>query len=198
MSRNTKVNASSSRRAPAQTHLVVGTVVESADPYPRPPDPIIDFREIHERVESWKANISSTPLSQTDTQDAELDQSIMGNIRQPSQLDFPTVKQRRGDVAKAMKRKNSSSSRKDQATSRYFPAPKSLDAVNHDIGGMTTNVSQPRGSNVHSAPRSQHEASDENLVIRPRPSPTRPIAAGRESIQQVSEVRWISAAFLAF
>jgi hypothetical protein len=197
MSRNTKVNASSSRRAPAQTHLVVGTVVESADPYPRPPDPIIDFREIHERVESWKANILSTPLSQADTQDAELDQSVMGNIRQPSQLDFPTVKQRRGDVAKATKRKNSSS-RKDQATSRYFPAPKSLDAADHDTGGMTTNVSQSRGSNVHPAARSQHEASDENLVIPPRPSPTRPIAAGRESIQQVSEVRWISAAFLAF
>jgi hypothetical protein len=198
-SRNTKVNASS-RTVPAQTYLEAGTAAESADPYPRP-YPIIDVREIRERVENWQANVLSTPLSQPDAQSAELNQLIhIGNVRQLSQLDFPTVKQRRSDVAKTTKRKNSPS-RKDQATSRYFraaAAPKPPDAANHDTEGMTTSISQPRGTNVGSAPRSQHEAFDNNLVIAQRPSPTPVPEVGRERIQQVSEVRRITAAFLTF
>ena len=182
----------SSRTVPvhAQTYLEPGTAAESAGPYPRP-SPITDLREIRERVENWKANVLSTPLSQADTQDAELNQLHIGNVRQPSQLDFPTVTQRRSDVAKTKKRKNSPS-RKDQATSRYFravSAPKSPDAANHDTEGMTTSISQPRGTNVDPAPRSQHEAFNKNLVIAQRPSPTPVPAIGRESIQQVSEVR---------
>lgn len=177
--------------------MEAGTAAESTDPYPRPS--IVDVREIRERVENWQANVLSTPLSQADTQNAELNQLIhIGNVRQPSQLDFPTVKQRRSDVAKTTRRKNSLSL-KDQATSRYFravAAPKSPDAANNDTEGMTTSVPQPRGTNVNPAPRSQHEAFDKNLVIAQRPSPTPVPAVGREGIQHVSEVRRITAAFL--
>jgi hypothetical protein len=179
------------RESLAQTHLEAsGTAAENADPYPRPPDPMFDFREIRERVENWKANVLSAPLSQADTQDAELNQLILiGNVKQPSQLDFPAVKPRRSDVAKALKRKNSRS-RKGQATSRYFrtaAAPKLPDAANHDTEGVTRTISQPRGSNVDPTPCAQREAFEENLVAE-RPSSPLAIAAGRESIQQVSEV----------
>jgi hypothetical protein len=101
-----------------------------------------------------------------------------------------------------MKRKNSPSG-KDQATSRYFravSAPKSPDAANHDIEGMTKSISQPRprGSHVDPAPRSQHEVSDENRVTAQRSSPTPFIATSPESMQQVSEVRRVTAVILTF
>lgn len=172
-------------------------MAESTDPYPRPS--IVDVREIRERVEDWQANVLSTPLSQAGSQNAELNQPIhIGNVRQPSQLDFPTVKQRRSDVAKTTRLKNSPS-RKDHATSRYFravAAPKSPGAANDDTEGMTTSVSKLRGTNVNLAPRSQHEAFDKDLVIARRPSPTPVPAVSREGIQQVSEVRPVTAAFL--
>ena len=163
------------------------TAAESADPYPRPPDPVFDFREIRERVENWKVNVLSAPLSQ-----AELNQPVpVGDVMQPSQLDFPTVKQRRGDVVKTTKRKNSPS-RKGHSTSRsrYFravTAPKSPDAAN---------LSQPQGLNVDSMLHySPAEALDEDSIIAQRPSHITVTAAGRGNIQQVSEVRQTSAAF---
>jgi len=166
-----------------------------ADPYPRNPDPIFDSREVHERVESWKANLLSAPLSQADSQDAELNQPIhLGDVRQPSQLDFPTVKQRRCDIAKTTKHKNSPS-RKDRSTSRYFravAAPKSPDAANCDTEAVTSSVSKPQGSNVDPMRHSQAEPLDEDLMIAQSPSSTPVRAAGPENIQQVSEVWQIS------
>lgn len=189
MSRKTKVN-SSSRKVPPQTYLEVGMTAESADPYPRPPDPVFDFREIRERVENWKANVLSDPLSQADSQGTELNQPIpTGGVRQPSQLDFPTVEQRRRDVIKTMKRKNSPS-RKGHSTSRYFravAAPKSPDAANRGTD-MTTTLSQPQGLNVDSMLHSPAEALDEDSIVARRPSRTTLTAAGRGNIQQVSEV----------
>jgi hypothetical protein len=163
---------------------------ESADPYPRPPDPMFDFREIRERVEKWKANVLPTPLPQADSHDAELCQPIpVRDVRQPSQLDFPTIKQRRSDVVKTMKRKNSPS-RKGHATSRYFRAvagAKSHDAANRDTD-LATSFSQPQGLNVDPMLHSPPEALDENSVIARRPLHTTVKAADRGHIQQVSEV----------
>jgi hypothetical protein len=172
------------------------TAAESADPYPRPPDPVLDFREIRERVENWKVNVLSAPLSQTDSKVTELNQPVpVGDVRQPSQLDFPTVKQRRSDVVKTMKRKNSP--RKGHSTSRYFravTAPKSPDAANR--GDIATSLSQPQGLNVDSMLHySPAEALDEDSIIARRPSHITVTAAGRGNIQQVSEVRQTSAAF---
>ena len=198
MSKKTKVNGSS-RNVPPQAYLKVGmTAAESADPYPRPPDPVSDFREIRERVENWKVNVLSTPLSQADSQDTELNQPVpVGDVRQPSPLDFRTVKQRRSDVVKTMKRKNSPS-RKGHSTSRYFravTAPKSPDAANRGTG-VTKSLSQPQGLNADSMLRySPAEALDEDSIIARRPSHISVTAAGRGNIQQVSEVRQTSAAF---
>lgn len=173
-----------------QTYLEVGMTAESADPYPRPPDPMFDLREIRERVENWKTNVLPTPLPQADSQDAELCQPIpVGDVRQPSQLEFPTAKQRRSDVVKTAKRKNSPP-RKGHSTSRYFRAVaglKSPDAANRDTD-LTTSRYQPQGLNVDTMPHSPTEALDEDSVIARRPSHTAVKAADRGHIQQVSEV----------
>ncbi|KAI0255178.1 hypothetical protein BJV78DRAFT_750108 [Lactifluus subvellereus] len=63
-----------------------GVPHEGADPYPRPPIPVSDPREIRDRVEKWQANPAHV-------EDGE----------RPSPLNFPTVKRRRSDVVKAMK-----------------------------------------------------------------------------------------------
>jgi hypothetical protein len=173
-----------------QTYLEVGTTAESEDPYPRPPDPMFDFSEIRERVENWKATVLPTPLPQADNKGAELCQPIpVGDVRQPSQLDFPTVKQRRSDVVKTTKRKNSPP-HKGHSTSRYFravAAPKSPDAANRDTD-LTTSPSQPQGLNVDTVLHSPTEALDEDSVIARKPSQTTVKAADRGHIQQVSEV----------
>lgn len=186
MSRTTKVNGSS-KRVFTTTHLEVGIAVEGADPCPRPPVVVFDLREIRERVEDWQANVLSTPSRQ----DSALNQSTHVG-EQPSPLNFPTVKQRRSDVSKAMKRK-ASPSRKDHSTSRYFRGvadskfPDS-DGVNRDTEGVA-NVFEPRGPNVEPTSHSRAGALGEDPDTTQRGLPTSDAVAGQQNIQQVSEVR---------
>jgi hypothetical protein len=142
---------------------------ESADPYPRPPVPIFDPREIRERVENWQANVVSAP--QVHRLDSELYQSThVGDAKQLSPLNFPIVKQRRRDVSKSMKRKGSPS-RKDHSTSRYFRG-----------------VTDPKFADSH-AVNSPAEALGEDADTARRGLPTSDTAASPKNIQQVSEVR---------
>jgi hypothetical protein len=186
MSRTTKVNGSSKRVFPT-THLKVGIAAKNADPYPRPPPPVFDLREIRERVEGWQASVLSAPSPR---QDSELIRSThAGDGKQPSPLNFPMVKQRRSNVSRAMKRK-ASPSRKDHSTSRYFrgvadskfPDP---DGVNE---GVTTSLFEPRGSNVEPTSHSRAEVLGEDTDTTRRGLPPSDTAAGQQNIQQVSEV----------
>lgn len=175
-----------------RTHLEAGITAENADPYPRPPVPVSDLREIRERVENWQAKVLSSPFPQVHS---ELSRSThVGDAKQSSPLNFPIVKQRRGDVAKAMKRKDSPSC-KDH-TSRFFrgvadPKFPDADGVNRDTEAvvMTTRPSEPCGSNVGHTLHSRAEALGEHSDTAPKSSPVQETAAGQQNIQQVSEVR---------
>ena len=110
----------------------------------------------------------------------------VGDARQSSPLNFPIVKQRRSDVAKAMKRKDSPSC-KDQSTSRFFrgtPDPKF-----RDTEAVITRPSEPCVSNVGRALHSRAGALGDQPDATPKSSPISETAAGQQNIQQVSEVR---------
>jgi hypothetical protein len=99
----------------------------------------------------------------------------VNHAKQLSPLDFPIVKQRRSDVAKAMKRKDSASC-KDHSTSRFFPGvtvPKFCDA-------------EPCGSNVGPM-YSRVGALGEHPDATPKSSLVPETVAGQKNIQQVSE-----------
>ncbi|KAI9436221.1 hypothetical protein H4582DRAFT_2130111 [Lactarius indigo] len=158
------------------------------NPYPRPPLPTFNLGEIRERVENWQANVASAPLSQADpdplpsTEDAE----------RLSPLNFPIVKRRKNDVAKAMKRKRKASPDRAYTTSRYFRGDGLADrmshhheaqAVNRDAGCVTpTPRSVPPGSNAELTPRSRVESPEE--IVRKPVAITAPVP---ESIHQIAE-----------
>ncbi len=105
---------------------------------------------------------------------------------------FPIVKQRRSDVAKAMKCKDSSS-RKDHSTSRYFcgvadPMFPDTDAINRVAGAVTTRPSQLCDSNVRRTSHSP-EAPGEHPNTARKSSLISDKASGQQNIQQVSEVQ---------
>ena len=180
--------------------MEAGIAVENADPYPRPPVPVFDPREIRERVESWQAHVLPSPLPQV-SEDFELNRSThLGNAKQSSQLNFPIVKQRRSDVAKAMKRKDSPSC-KDHSTSRFFrgvadPKFHDNDGINRDTEIVTTRPSDPCGSNAGRTLYSRAGALGEHPDAAPKSSLISETATGQQNIQQVSEVRQISAAIV--
>ena len=170
--------------------MEAGIAAESADPYPRPPVPVFDLREIRERVENWQARVLTSPFPQVHGEDVELNQSaLLGDAKQSNQLNFPIVKQRGSDVAKAMKSKDS----KGHSTSRFFrgvadPKFHDTDGVNRDTEheGVTTRPSDPCGSNVGRTLHSRAGALGEH------PDSAQPIsetAASRQNIQEVPEVR---------
>ena len=174
--------------------MEAGIAAENADPYPRPPVPVSDLREIRERVENWQAQVSPSPFPQVHNEDVALNRSThLLDVKRSSQLDYPIVKQRRSDVAKAMKRKDSPSC-KDRSTSRFFrgvPDRKSrdTDGVNRDTGAVTTRPSEPCGSNVGDTLYSRAGALGEHPDTAPKSSPISESTAGQQNIQQVSEVR---------
>jgi hypothetical protein len=173
--------------------LEAGIATENADPYPRPPVPVFDVREIRERVENWQAHMLPSPPPQVHREDFELNRSThFGDTKQPSQLNFPIVKQRRSFVAKAMKRKDSPSC-KNHSTSRFFrgtadPKLSDADGVNRDTEAVTTRRSEPCGSNVERALCSR-VGDCEHPDTAPKGSPSSETAADQQNIQQVSEVR---------
>jgi hypothetical protein len=177
-----------------RTHLEAGIVAENADPYPRPPVPVFDLREICERVENWQASVLSSPFPRVHSEVFELNRSThVGDAKRSSQLASPITKQRRGDVAKAMKRKDSPSC-KDHSTSRFFrgaAVPKfgDTDDVDRDTEAVTTRPSEPHGSNVGRTLHSQAGALGEHPDTAPKSSPISETTAGQQNIQQVSEVR---------
>ncbi|KAH9053745.1 hypothetical protein EDB87DRAFT_1835131 [Lactarius vividus] len=160
------------------------------NPYPRPPVPTFDLGEIRERVENWQANVASVPLSQPDpdplhsTEDAE----------RLSPLNIPTVKRRKSDVARAMKRKRKASPHRDYTTSRYFrgdgPADRNshheAQAVNRDAECVTPAPrSVPPGSNAELTPHSRAESPENARKLSPIPvAITAPVP---ESIYQIAE-----------
>ena len=170
-----KVNASV-RHFVLQTHTEAGVPSEGADPYPRPPIPVFDSREIRDRVEKWQANVLSAPLSQADNHNSELNQPPhVKDGERPLPLNFPTVKRRKSDVVKAMKRKRNPS-RKNHSTSRYFPRiadPTFSESANRNNEGVFPTCSLPCGSPTPATPPSQ------------------------ENIRQVSEVRRIPVSILS-
>ena len=177
------------------------------NPYPRPPVPIFDLGEIRERVENWKATVVSAPLSQADSQSPHSNQPRQSaeDVEQLSPLNFPIVKRRKSDVAKAMKRKRKTSSDRDYITSRYFrgdgPADRmspQAQAVNRDAECVTPAPrSVARCSNAELTPhsRSESQGHDPELVHRLSPTPA-PITAP-ENIHQIAEVRQSHAAILS-
>jgi hypothetical protein len=174
------------REHSSQNSLEAGTAAENADPYPRPPVPVFDLREIRERVENWQAHVLPSPFSQVHSEDFELNRSThLGDAKQLSQLNFPIVKQRNSDVAKAMKRKDNPSCQ-DHSTSRFFrgvadPKVREANGVNRDTEAVTTRPSEPCGSNVGRPLHSEAGALSEHPDIA--------TASGQQNIQQVSEVR---------
>ena len=194
ISRTTKVNGSSEIAFSTGTHLEAGMAVESADPYPRPPVPVFDLHEIRERVENWQADVLSAPLSQVHRQDPELNRSThVGDAKQTSPLNFPIVKQRRGDVSNSMKRKDGPS-RKDHSKSRYFrgvadPNFPDSNGINRDTEGVTTSHSEPRGSNLGPTSHSRAEALGGHPDVARRDLSTFDTVGDQQNIQQVSEVR---------
>ncbi|KAI0294665.1 hypothetical protein B0F90DRAFT_1274747 [Multifurca ochricompacta] len=145
-----------------------------ADPYPRPPVPVLDLRETRERVENWQANVLSAPLSQVDSGDPEQkNQSVpVEDDRRSPPLKFPTVKRRKDNVVKVMKHPN---------------LPENLKC---DAQGAIRVASPPRGSNVELTPRSRKVALGMVPKIARTPSPPTPNTASiPENIHQVSEVR---------
>jgi hypothetical protein len=184
-----------------RTHLQAGVVdgpQPEVNPYPRPPVPIFDLGEIRERVENWKANVVSAPLSQLASLDQDPDSSQLRRSaeEQLPPLNFPTVKRRKGDVAKAMKHKRKASSDRDYTTSRYFRGDGLADrlsleaqAVNRDAECVTPAPrSVARRSNAELTPHSHAETPDEDLepITMRRLSPT---PAAPENIHQIAEVR---------
>ena len=179
-----------------RTHLQAGVVDGSqVNPYPRPPVPIFDLGEIRERIENWKANLVSAPLSQPESQVPDPSQPRQSAEDQLSPLNFPTVKRRKSDhVAKAMKRKRKASSDRDYTTSRYFRGDGLADrmslepqTVNRDAECVTpAPPSVARRSNAELTPHSRAESTDEDPetnTMRKLP-PTAP-----ENIHQIAEVR---------
>lgn len=169
------------------------------NPYPRPPVPIFDLGEIRERVENWKANVVSAPLSQLASQDQDQGSSQLRHSaeEQLSPLNFPTVKRRKGDIAKAMKPKRKTSSDRDYTTSRYFRGDGLADrmsleaqAVNRDAECVTPAPrSVARRSNAELTPHSHAESPVED----PEPNRLSPTpGAIPENIHQIVEVRHFS------
>lgn len=164
------------------------------NPYPRPPVPIFDLGEIRERVENWKATVVSAPLSQLESQDHASSQLRHSAEEQLSPLNFPTVKRRKADIAKAMKRKRKASSDRDYTTSRYFRGDGLADrmsleaqAVNRDAEYVTPAPrSVARRSNAELTPHSRAESPVEDLepITMRRLSPT---PAAPENIHQIAE-----------
>jgi hypothetical protein len=114
----------------------------------------------------------------------------VGDAKQSSSLNFPLVKQRRSDVAKAMKRKDNPSC-KDHSTSRFFRGVadskfRDTDGVNHDTEAVTT---RPSGLNVGRTLHSRAGALGDHPDTTPKSPPIPETAAGQQNIQQVSEVR---------
>jgi hypothetical protein len=182
-----------------RTHLQAGVVdgpQPKVNPYPRPPVPIFDLGEIRERVENWKATVVSAPLSQLESQDHASSQLRHSAEEQLSPLNFPTVKRRKADIAKAMKRKRKASSDRDYTTSRYFRGDGLADrmsleaqAVNRDAEYVTPAPrSVARRSNAELTPHSRAESPVEDLepITMRRLSPT---PAAPENIHQIAEVR---------
>ena len=179
---------------PNRTYLEAGIAAEDADPYPRPPVPVFDLRGIRERVENWQANVLPSPLPQVRSDGFELNRSThVGDAKQLSPLDFPIVKQRRSEVAKSMKRKDSPSC-KDHSTSRFFrgvadPKFRDTDGISRDTEAVNTRPSEPCGSNVGSMLHSRAGALGEHLDTAPKSSPIPEAEIDQQNIQQVSEVR---------
>jgi hypothetical protein len=173
--------------------LEAGIAAENADPYPRPPVPVFDLREIRERVENWQTHVLPSPFPQVHSEDVELNRSThLRDAKQSSQLNYPIVKQRRSDVAKAMKRKDDPSS-KDHSTSRFFrgvadPKFRDTDGVNR-TEAVTTGPSEPCGSNVGRTLYSRAGTLGEHPDTAPKSSPISETTAGQQNIKQVSEVR---------
>ncbi|KAH9032890.1 hypothetical protein EDB85DRAFT_1165433 [Lactarius pseudohatsudake] len=160
------------------------------NPYPRPPVPTFDLGEIRERVENWQANVAPAPLSQADpdplhsTEDAE----------RLSPLNFPIVKRRKSDVARAMKRKRKASPHRNYTTSRYFRGDGLADrmshhepqAANRDAECVTPAPrSVPPGSNAELTPHSRAESPE--VVRELSPTPVAITAPVPESIHQIAE-----------
>jgi hypothetical protein len=135
-----------------------------------------------------------SPRPQVHSEDFGLNLSThLGDGKQPSQLNFPIVKQRRSDVVKAMKRKDSPSC-KNHSTSRFFrgiadPKFSDTDGVNRDTEAVTTRPSEPCGSNVGRALYSRAGDLGEHPDTAQKSSPISETAAGKQNIQEVSEVR---------
>jgi hypothetical protein len=115
------------------------------------------------------------------------------DAKQSSPLNFLIAKQRRSDVAKAMKRKDSPSC-KDHSTSRFFrgvadPKFRDTDGVNRDTEAVTTIPSEPCGSNVGPMLHSRAGAPGDHPDTAQKSPPISETAAGQQNIQQVSEVR---------
>ena len=194
-----------------RTHLQAGGVdgpQPEVNPYPRPPVPIFDLGEIRERVENWKAHVVFAPLSQLDSQDPSNHlRHSAEDAERLSPLDFPTVKRRKSDVAKAMKRKRKASSDRDYTTSRYFRGDGLADrmsleaqAVNGDAECVTPAPrSVARRSNAELSPHSRAGSPDEDRRTTRRLSPTPACitAPVPESIHQIAEVRQSHAAIVS-
>jgi hypothetical protein len=184
-----------------RTHLQAGAAdvpQPEINPYPRPPVPIFDLGEIRERIENWKATVVSTPLSQADSQDHGSNHPR--HSAEDAALNFPIVKRRKSDVAKAMKRKRKAPLDKDYTTSRYFRGDGLADrmspeaqAVNPDAECVTPAPrSVARRSNAELTPHSRAESQHD--VHRLSPTPAAPVP---ENIQQIAEVRHSHAATLS-
>src|SRR6266702_1442368 len=197
------------RFAAVRTHLQAGVVDDprrEVNPYPRPPVPIFDLGEIRERVENWQAKVVSAPLSQADNQDPDPLHSTE-DAEQQSPLNFPTVKQRKSDVARAMKRKRKASSDRDYTTSRYFRGDGLADRMSHEAQAVNCDAecvtpaprSVPPGSNAELTPHSRSESPDEvpEIVHRLSPTPAAITTPVPESIHQIAEVRHSHAAILS-
>jgi len=176
--------------------MEAGIAAENADPYPRPPVPVFDLREVCERVENWQADVLSSPFPQVHSEDFELNQATqcsthVGDAKQ-SPHKFSIVKQRRSNVAKVMKRKDSPSY-KDHSTSRFFrgvtdPKFRGTDGVNRVIEAVATRPSEPCGSNVGHTLHPRAGALGEHPDTASNSSPISETAAGQQIIQHVSEV----------
>jgi hypothetical protein len=194
-----------------RTNLQAGVVdapQPEVNPYPRPPVPIFDLGQIRERVENWKANVA--PLSQLDNQDpsSSYPQHSAEDAVRLSPLNFPTVKRRKSDVAKAMKRKRKASSDKDYTTSRYFRDNGLADRMSLEAQAVNRNaecvtpvsryVARRRSNTPHSHAESPNEEDPETLH-RDSPTPAAVITAPiPENIHQIAEVRQSHPAILSF
>ena len=178
-----------------------------ANPYPRPP--IFDLGQIRERVENWKVNVVPAPLSQADSQhpdSSHLRHSAEDAEQLLSPLNFPIVKPRKSDIAKAMKRKRKASSGRDYTTSRYFRGDGLADCMSPEAQAVNRHAecvtpaprSVARRSNAELTPHSRAESRDEDpeSVGRLSPTPAPITAPVPENIHQIAEVRQSHAAVL--